>query len=453
MYSSLLLDFYELTMAQSYFVYKQTTRATFDLFVREMPENRSYLVACGLEDILNYLKDFKFSREDLSFLKKQKLFSDDFLKLLGKLRFKGDLWALPEGTVFFANEPLIRVTGSIIEAQLVESYLLNTINLQTMIASKASRVVTAAAGRGVFDFSLRRTHGAEAGIKVSRASFLAGFFGTSNVLAGKLYNIPVAGTMAHSFVLSFKNELDSFLAYASVFPRNTILLVDTYNTKQGIENALTVGLYLKEKGYRLHGIRLDSGDIAELSKFARKKLNKEGLNFVKIFATGNLDEFKITELLKKGARVDNFGVGTNMGVSIDAPCLDVVYKMSEVTDECGKFTPTMKLSKDKVTYPGRKQIFRIKDKKGRPVKDVLGLAREKINGKPLLKKIMQGGRIICKSGSLEEVRSFARKNLSVFPAGLKEAGVSYKYPVEISPGLKKLKDNLAASLRKRQENG
>jgi len=450
MVSSLLLDFYELTMAQSYFVYKQDTRATFDLFVREMPENRSYLVACGLDDILNYLKNFKFSREELSFLKKQKLFSDDFLSYLGKIRFKGDLWALPEGTVFFANEPLIRVTGSIIEAQLVESYLLNTINLQTMIASKASRVVTSAAGRGVFDFSLRRTHGAGAGIKVSRASYLAGFSGTSNVLAGKLYNIPVAGTMAHSFVLSFKNELDSFLAYASVFPQKTILLVDTYNTKKGIENAVTIGIYLKEKGFRLHGIRLDSGDITVLSKFARKKLDKEGLKFVKIFATGNLDEFKITELIKKGSKVDNFGVGTNMGVSIDAPCLDVVYKMSEVSDESGKFIPTMKLSKDKVTYPGRKQVFRIKDKKGKAIKDILGLAGEKVNGRPLLKKIMQGGRVICKVGNLEEARNLARKNLSAFSAGLKEVNTPYKYPVEISPGLKKLKNSLAAALRKRQ---
>jgi len=445
-----LLDLYELTMSQSYFVYKRKTCATFDLFVRELPKNRSYLIACGLEDILNYLKELKFTKEDLAYLDKKGLFSKDFLNYLSKFQFKADVWAMPEGTVFFANEPVIRVTGSIIEAQIIESFLLNAINLETMIASKASRVVQAANNRRIFDFALRRTHGTDAAIKVARSSFAAGFNGTSNCLAGKLYNIPIAGTMAHSFVMSFKHEIDSFLAYSTTFPEKTILLVDTYDTRKGIESAITVGLYLKEKGYKLQGIRLDSGDIVYLSKLARKMLDNAGLKYVKIFASGNLDEFKIRNLLKKGACIDSFGVGTNMGTSIDAPNLDCIYKISEVTDEDGKFLPTMKLSKGKVTYPGRKQIFRIKDKKGKFVKDILGLEEEKIKGTPLLKKVVSCGNIIYKKPPLDEIREFSEKNLSGFPQELKEVSSKYKYPVIISPGLKKLRQSLSRQLKMRQ---
>lgn len=447
---SLLVDLYELTMAKSYFVYKKNAFATFDLFVRELPHNRLYLVACGLEDALRYLKDLKFSQDDINYLNKQGLFSDDFLKYLSNFRFRGSVFAMPEGTVFFANEPVIRVTASIIEAQIVESFLLNTINLQTMIASKASRVVLAAKNKKVYDFALRRTHGKDAGIKVSRASYIAGFSGTSNCLAGKLYKIPIVGTMAHSFVMSFKHELDSFLAYAETFPNRATLLVDTYDTKKGIENAVLIGLYLKEKGYKLQGIRLDSGDIVYLSKLARRLLDKAGLNYVKIFVSGNLDEFKIKELLKHNAPIDSFGVGTNMGTSLDAPSLDVIYKISEVTDENGKFLPTMKLSKGKVTYPGRKQVFRVKDRRGRFVKDVLGLEKEKINGKPLLIKVMDKGKIIYNLPSLDRIRKNLQENLSRFPENLKEIYSKYKYPVVISPQLKKLRQKLTAQLEKRQ---
>jgi nicotinate phosphoribosyltransferase len=447
---SLLVDLYELTMAQAYFIYKRKTCATFDLFVRELPVHRAYCIACGLEDILNYLKNLKFTGEDIGYLKKQKLFSKDFLDYLANFRFKGDVWAMPEGEIFFANEPIIRVTASLIEAQLIESFLLNTINLQTMIASKASRVVCAAKSKAVYDFSLRRTHGQDAGLKVGRSSYIAGCSGTSCVLAGKLYNIPVVGTMAHSFVMSFKHEMDSFLAYSNTFPERTTLLVDTYDTKKGIENAVTIGLYLKEKGYRLQGIRLDSGDIVSLSKLARVMLNRAGLKFVKILASGNLDEFKIKDLLKKGARLDCFGVGTNMGTSIDAPCLDVIYKISEITDEDGKFLPTMKLSKGKVTYPGRKQVFRIQDKKRRFLKDVLGLEKEKIRGRPLLIKVVEKGRLIYKLPSLDKIRVSVKNNLSRFPQNLKALIPRYKYPVMISPALKELRSALAIQLEKRQ---
>jgi len=447
---SLLLDLYELTMGMSYFVYKSDCLATFDLFVRQLPENRSYLVACGLEDILNYIKNLRFTPEDISYLKKEKLFSPEFLKYLSNFKFRGDLWAMPEGTIFFANEPMIRVTAGIIESQLIESFLLNTINLQTMIASKASRIVYAAGKRGVYDFALRRTHGADAAIKASRSSYIAGFKGTSNCLAAKLYKIPVVGTMAHSFVMAFKQELDSFLAYCNTFPDRATLLVDTYDTRKGIENALTLGLYLKEQNHRLQGIRLDSGDMVFWSKLARKMLDQAGLRYTKIFASGNLDEFKIKDLLRKGAKIDNFGVGTNMGVSTDAPSLDVIYKISEVTDEFGRFLPTMKLSKAKVTYPGRKQVFRVQDKRGKFLRDILGLEKENIAGRPLLIKVVESGKLIYKSPPLDKIRECATNNLARLPEKLKQVYPRYKYPVLVSPQLRDLRQRLTLQLEKRQ---
>jgi len=447
---SLLVDLYELTMAQCYLHYKRNTLATFDLFVRELPPNRSYLVAAGLEDVLNYIRTLRFSGEDIRYLKSKKLFSDNFLKYLTNFRFRGDIWAMPEGTIFFANEPVMRVTASIIEAQIIESFLLNTINLQTMIAAKASRVVNASLGRAIFDFSLRRTHGVSAGIKVARSSYIAGSSGTSNVLAAKLYKIPVVGTMAHSFVMSFKHEIDSFLAYSCTFPERTSLLVDTYDTKKGIENAINIGLYLKAKKHRLQAIRLDSGNIIALSRLARKMLDKAGLNYVKIFASGNLDEFKIKEILSRGGCVDNFGVGTNMGTSIDAPSLDVIYKISEVTDDNGAFLPTMKLSKGKVTYPGRKQVFRVQDKGRRFTKDILGLEKETARGRPLLIKVVSKGKIVYRSPSLDKIRRYLKKNLTRFPEELKELYPGYKYPVIVSAQLRKLRQALARQLEKRQ---
>jgi nicotinate phosphoribosyltransferase len=447
---SLLVDLYELTMAQCYLDYSKDAQATFDLFVRQLPKNRSYLVAAGLTDILDYIRNLRFNSADIAYLKSLKIFSQDFLQYLLKFKFKGQIWAMPEGEIFFPDEPVIRVTASLIEAQIIEGFLLNTINLQTMIASKASRVVQAAKGKKVFDFALRRTHGSDAAIKVARCSYLAGFKGTSNVLAARLYGITPVGTMAHSYVMSFKHELDSFLAYAQTFPARTILLVDTYNTKKGIGNAVTIGLYLKEKGYRLAGIRLDSGDIVRWSKFARKKMDQAGLNYVEIVASGNLDEFKIKDLIENGACVDSFGVGTNMGTSIDAPALDVIYKISEITDEEGYFLPTMKLSKGKLTYPGRKQVFRIIDKKGSFIEDILSLEKENIRGQPLLIKVVDQGKIVYRLPPLDNIRAQLEKRLKRFPAALGDIRRAYKYPVLISPGLGKLKRTLVEQLQKMQ---
>lgn len=435
---SLLLDLYELTMAASFFERKVELRATFDLFIRTLPKNRSFFVAAGIENALRFLDDFSFSQQDIDFLKQKGIFKDAFLDYLKTLRFTGSVHGLPEGTVFFPNEPLLRITAPIIEAQLVESYLLNTFNVATTLCSKASRVVVAARGRGVYDFSLRRTQGADAAMASSRSSYIAGCWGTSNTLAGLTYGIPVTGTMAHSFVMSFKSELESFRAYASTFPDATTLLIDTYDCYRGLAHAITVAKELEAKGHALKAIRLDSGDLALLSKRARRELNEAGLSHVKILASGNLDEFKIEKLIAQGAKIDVFGVGTNMGVSSDMPYLDVIYKLSQINDAKGRVSPVMKLSKEKVTYPGVKQVFRAYTKKGLYQKDTIGLEGEKIEGKPLLEKVMERGKITIVYPSLEKIRSLAADNLKVLPAKYKKLQGSTRYPVVLSSGLQRM---------------
>jgi len=286
--------------------------ATFSLFIRNYPPGRNFFVSAGLADALTYLENLQFSREDVAFLAKTDLFKSDFLDYLKEFRFTGEVWAIPEGRLFFAEEPILEVRAPLIEAQLVETYLINTLNLQVMIASKAARCVAAARGRPLIDFSLRRTQGRDAGLKVARASYIAGFIGTSNVLAGKIYHIPVYGTMAHSFVVSFSSEMAAFRAFARTFPKNTILLVDTYDSLVGVKKAVEVGREMEKKGARLKGIRLDSGDITRLSQAARQILDGAGFKETMIFASGAFDEYKIQQVLAKGAQVDSFGVGTKM---------------------------------------------------------------------------------------------------------------------------------------------
>lgn len=444
---SLLLDLYELTMAQSYFRHRPKAQATFDLFVRQMPSQRSYLLFAGLEDVLRYLKNLKFSQEDLDYLEMQG-FDEEFLNYLGKMRFFGEVWAMPEGTVFFPSEPVLRITGSLIETQIVESYLLNTVNLSTMIAAKASRIATAAAGRGVYDFSLRRTHGADASLKAARSAYIAGFRGTSNVLASKLYGIPAVGTMAHSFVMSFASEKESFRAFFETFPHRCILLVDTYDTRRGVLNAIEIAREFKSKGYLLQGVRLDSGDLLKLSRQTRSLLDAHGFREVKILASGDLDEYRIARLAGKDAPIDDFGVGTKMGVSQDAPSLDVIYKICEVTDTKGVFQPAMKLSEKKTTLPGRKQVFRVFDKRGFCREDIIGLESEDL-GTPLLKKVMAAGEIFSPPRPLAELREAAIKNLSALKGDLRRLKAEVAYPVHISPKLKKMVKGLSKELRKR----
>ena len=431
---SLFTDFYELTMCASYFDNKNFEPATFDLFIRRLPENRSYFLFAGLEETLQYLQTAKFAEDHLAYLKKQG-FKADFLDYLRGFKFTGEVCAVPEGTVAFPNEPLIRVTAPIIEAQLVETFLLNSVNLQTMIATKASRVVHAAKGKPVIEFGLRREQGIDAGVKVARSSYIAGCQGTSNVLAGQVYGIPVFGTMAHSFVMSYPKEIDAFRAFTETFPNKSTLLIDTYNAISGAEKAAVVAKELEKKGCRLGGVRLDSGDLVEDSKKIRRFLDAEGLSYVKIFASGDLDEFKLQELLSKGARIDSFGVGTKMGTSADRPYLDVIYKLCETMAADGSFSPIMKLSKDKITLPGRKQVYRFRDAAGNLEKDTISLADETVQGEPLLVKVMEKGKLTYKLPSLDKIRANAAENLSKLPIEYKALTGASVYPVELSSNL------------------
>lgn len=447
---TLFTDLYELTMCASYHDNQRFEPATFDLFVRRLPENRSYFLFTGLEQALQYLEDLKFTEEHLAYLKKLG-FKQDFLDYLRGFRFTGEVWAMPEGTVAFPCEPLIRVTAPVIEAQLVETFLLNTVNLQTAIATKASRVVHAARGKPVVEFGLRREHGVDAGMKVARSTYIAGCAGTSNVLAGLAYGVPVFGTMAHSFIMSYEKEIDAFRAFAKTFPDKSTLLIDTYDDIAGAEKAVVVAKELEKTGHRLDGVRLDSGDLSETSKKVRAILDSEGLENVKIFASGDLDEFRIQQLLADGARIDAFGVGTRMGTSADRPYLDAIYKLCETKQhETSEFTPIMKLSQGKVTLPGRKQVYRCKDGKGNFTKDVVTLANEKLDAEPLLVKVMDKGKQRRKPPTLTEIRANAAENLTRLPEEYKKLTGAAEYPVELSKDLEQLVKTLTKKLRKNE---
>lgn len=442
---SVLTDFYELTMCAGYFENQKREIATFDLFIRKLPPNRSYFVFAGLEQVLLFIKNMKFTEEQLEYLRTQKL-REGFLDYLRKFKFSGEVLAVPEGTIVFPNEPLIRVTAPIIEAQIIETFLLNTVNLQTTISSKASRVSYSAKGRPVIEFGLRRTQGTDAGMKAARCSYIAGCNGTSNVLAGMKYGIPIFGTMAHSYIMFFDSEIEAFRAFTKVFPCNSTLLIDTYNDLEGAKNATIIAKELEKQGQRLGGVRLDSGDLMNLSKKVRAILDNAGLDYIKILASGDLDEYKLEQLLERGAEIDAFGVGTRMSTSSDRPYIDVVYKLSgRVENEV--FTPTMKLSKGKVTLPGRKQVFRQTDKKERYSGDIIGLENEKINGKPLLIKMIENGKLIYGIPPLEEVRSYVSKELARFPDNLKKLKHASTYPVQLSPKLLDVKRQLSRQLK------
>jgi nicotinate phosphoribosyltransferase len=443
---ALFTDLYELTMCASYFDNKRFEPATFDLFIRRLPPNRSYFLFAGLEQALLYLENVRFTEEHIAFLRKVG-FREDFLAYLRAFRFTGDVWAVPEGTVAFPNEPLIRVTAPIIEAQLVETFLLNTVNLQTMIASKASRVVQAANGKAVVEFGLRREHGVDAGMKVARSSYIAGAAGTSNVLAGLAYNIPVFGTMAHSFVMSFGKEIEAFRAFAKTFPAKSTLLIDTYDDMAGAEKAAIVAKELEQEGFKLGGVRLDSGDLAQTSKKVRALLDSKGLGYINIFASGDLDEFKIADLQAKGAKINAYGVGTKMGTSADYPYIDVIYKLCETQKGKDGFLPIMKLSKDKITLPGRKQVFRFTDEKGNYAKDIIALADEDFECKPLLVKMIEDGKLTYTLPSLNEIRATAAQNVAKLPEKHRKLTDAQAYPVEVSPTITQLVEALKEKIR------
>jgi len=434
----LFTDLYELTMGACYYAHRVFDTATFSLYLRDIRATRNFFVAAGLEDTLNELADFHFSKEEIQYLNSTGFFQDDFLSYLSELRFTGNIHALPEGTIFFANEPIIEVTAPIIEAQLLETFLLNTIGFQTMIASKSARCIHAAAGRALIDFSLRRTQGRDAGLKVARSTFISGFAATSNVLAGKTYGIPVSGTMAHSYVSAFENERDAFFAYSDTFPDNSIFLIDTYDTLEGAKNAAVVAKEMKRRGHALVGVRLDSGDMAALSRGVRKILDDAGLSDVRIFASSGFDEFKIEKVLSQGAKIDAFGVGTKVGVSADAPFVDVVYKMVRF-----KGHDKRKLSPGKITLAGAKQIFRKTDVGGRYLEDVIGLREEKMDeGEPLLEMVMENGKPLRSHPTLETIRKRFEMNFSRLDKKYKSIGTRTTYPVKLSRRLKDLQERV-----------
>jgi len=388
-------------------------------------------VAAGLEDFLEYVANFRFSESALAFLDSTGIFSKDFLHYLKNLRFTGSIRAMGEGEIFFKDEPILEVTAPIIEAQILETFAINSINLQSMIATKAARCVEAAAGRRLVDFSLRRTHGIDAGLKVARSSYIAGFAATSNVLAGKLYGIPISGTMAHSYISAFGQEIEAFRAFARSFPKKTVLLIDTYDTLAGAHKAAIVGQEMAKEGHKLLGVRLDSGDMAELSIKVRDILDKAGLRQTEIFASSSFDEHKIARTIKDGGRIDAFGVGTKMGVSADAPYFDIVYKLVQYAER-----PIMKLSTGKVNLAGEKQVFRRADSQGRFIEDIIGTADETIAGAtPLLGLVVQDGKILRAHPTLEVIRERFRKNLQALDKKYKALEGAPSYPVKLSKRL------------------
>ncbi len=435
---ALLTDLYQLTMAQSYFRERKTEPATFSLFIRSYPPNRGYFVAAGLRDVIEYLECLEFNAAALDYLSSLNLFTDDFLHFLSALRFTGDLWALPEGGFFFTDEPIVEVTAPIIEAQVVETFIINQINLQSLIATKAARCVHAAAGRPVADFALRRTHGTDAGMKVARASYLAGFTGTSNLRAGKFYNIPVVGTMAHSFVSSFELELDAFRAYAASFPNSAILLIDTYDTLQGARHAARVAREMAARGQRLQGVRIDSGNLASLARQVRRILDDADMKHVKIIGSDGLDEYDLARFAESGVPYDSYGVGTKMGVSADAPWSDMAYKLVEYGDRS-----VLKLSAGKESWPGKKQVFRLRDDGGKYSGDVVALRGEqRPDGEALLKQVMLGGNVVDRLPTLEDSRSLCRDELARLPEVYKTIADPAVYPVSFSEGLRTLGEKL-----------
>jgi nicotinate phosphoribosyltransferase len=430
--SVLLTDLYQLTMLQGYHDSGMDGTAVFEFFVRRLRPGRGFLLAAGLEQALDYLEQVHFSPNELEWLASTRRFSPAFLGSLESLRFSGDVHAMPEGTVFFPDEPILRVTAPIAEAQLVETRLINLLHLETLIASKAARSVLMAPDKLLVDFGLRRAHGAEAGFLAARASYLAGYSGTSTVLAGQLFGIPLFGTMAHSFVQAHDDEALAFERFAHAQPDNVVLLIDTWDTEAAAHKVVALAPKLTHAGIRIKGVRIDSGDLAEHARRVRAILDAGGLEHVIIFASGDLDEYELRDMLAAAAPVDGFGVGTRVDTSSDQPYLDCAYKLQEYAGRARR-----KRSEGKATWPGRKQVFRRLDADGRMAGDVVTLESDPQPGEPLLAPVMRGGRRLAPSPSLEAARRHAADNLARLPQPLRRLE-AFDYPVEISAALHQL---------------
>jgi len=435
---ALLTDLYELNMAASFIRRGMHDEATFSLFVRDLPKHRGFLVAAGLEPSLEFLETFRFEEDDLRYLGDELGFDADVLDAFRELRFEGDVWAVPEGRIVYANEPLLEITAPIAVAQLVEPYLLNQMTFQTTIASKAARCTIAAGGKDLVDFSLRRTQGLEAAINVARVTSIVGFAATSNVEAARRFDLPVAGTMAHSYIEAFPSEAEAFRAFAQDLPRRTTFLVDTYDTLNGVETAIAV---IRELGLEGNlGVRIDSGNLDEVSRAVRRVLDEAGMPSVRIFASGGLDEHDLERLVRAGAPIDAFGVGTRVGVSADAPYLDSAYKLVEYDGR-----PMLKLSAMKATAPGRKQVFRGADG------DTIGLRNEPaLDGhEPLLVPVMHEGRRTGPHRTLQTARHLFEQDLEHVPERARSIGDPEAPVARFSDALQRFTDEARADALRR----
>lgn len=433
--SALLTDLYQLTMLQAYFLEGMEQSASFELFVRKLPPHRQFLLAVGLEQVLDYLENLVFTEQDCAWLETTGLFRPDFLDFLAKLRFAGDVDALAEGTAFFPDEPIIRVTAPLPQAQVIETRLINLLQFQSMIASKAVRSRFAACGRLLVDFGMRRAHGAEAALLAARASYAAGFAGTSNVLAGQLFGIPLFGTMAHSYVMAHDDEAEAFARFALALPaERLVLLVDTYDTLAAVRTVVAQVAADPKTTAIPRWIRLDSGDLASLAAQSRTLLDAGGLSACRIFVSGDLDEHAIAALVAASAPIDGFGVGTRLVTSSDAPFLNCAYKLQEYAG-----TPRRKASPGKVTWPGRRQVFRRYDDRGRMAGDLVTLVEESYSGEALLRPVMRGGkRVPGAEADLETVRQRISSELEKLPEPLKSLDAVTPYPVAFSAALREL---------------
>ena len=434
--SPLLADYYEYTMLQSYIEQGMEETAVFEFFVRRLPQGRNFMIAAGLAQALDFLEELKFLPEELAWLSKR--FPPHVIHYLENFRFTGDVHAMAEGTIFFPNEPILRVTAPLPQAQLVESRLMNLLNFETLIASKAARSVLSAPDKLLVDFGLRRAHGAEAGLLAARASYLAGFAGTATVLAGALYDIPVFGTMAHAFIQAHEDEAVAFEHFARSHPNNAILLIDTYDTEAAASKVVTLARKLQEDGIKVKGVRIDSGNLAAHAQKVRRILDDGGLKEVTIFASGNLDEYLLQGMISAGAPIDGFGVGTALDTSSDAPSLDCAYKLQEYAGR-----PRRKRSEGKATWPGRKQVYRSYDNNGCMAGDILALAEHDPHpGEMLIQPVMQAGRRLALQAPLMALRRHALAEYTRLPNGLRGLAGGQAYPVEISGELQQLADRV-----------
>lgn len=431
--NNLLTDLYQLTMNAAYLDNDKDGLAVFDLFIRKLPTDWGFFIANGIEDAIDYATNIKFTNEDIDYLRQQQLFKEDYLELLKTFKFEGDIWAVKEGTPIAPNTPLLRVTAKRTQAQFLESTLLNTINFQTMITTKANRVVNAAGAARVIDFGLRRAQGEDAALLGARAAYIGGAVATSNVKAGKEFGIPISGTHAHSFVMSFPSELEAFRAYAKTFPDSPTLLIDTYDTLQGARNAAIVAKDLEQKCKRLGAVRLDSGNLGDLAKKVREILDHQGLNYVRIIASNDLNEYKIDDLVQQGAPITGYGVGTEMITAKPVAAIAGVYKLVE--DNGGA---KIKLSDGKRNLPGKKQIYREVGEDGKYKGDILGLEEEQFGGNLLLEPVVKDGIRIRARPTLAETRKYCLDEVAKLPDYLKKVKVTQQYEIQLTPALNTL---------------